>query len=109
MIDYYVRHVALPRTVEGVSLPNDDGSFDIYINSLLPPDKAEAVLRHELRHLKAEHFYVDMPIERMERQAEGEELNPVLHPPEGLLPCFHSPQHLASWINTLCRQYNIDI
>ena len=25
----------LPRAVEGVSVPNDDGSFDIYINSRL--------------------------------------------------------------------------
>ncbi len=109
MIDYYVRRVSLPRAVEGVSLPNDDGSFDIYINSALSPQKAEAVLRHELRHLQAEHFYVDMPIERMEKQAEGEELNAVLHPPEGMLPCFNSELHLEHWINTLCRQYNIEL
>ena len=52
MLDYYVRYIALPRTVEGVSIPNDDGTFDIYINSTLPPAKQDAVLQHELRHLK---------------------------------------------------------
>ena len=43
MIDYYVRTVALPITVEGVSVPNDDGTFDIYINSRLTQKKQEEV------------------------------------------------------------------
>ena len=58
MIDYYVRPIPLPRRVEGVSIPNDDGSFDIYINSNLPPELQQKTLEHELRHLKAEHFYL---------------------------------------------------
>ena len=37
MTDTYVRLVSLPTRVEGVTLPNDDGSFDIYINSRLSP------------------------------------------------------------------------
>ena len=104
MIDYYVRPVPLPRTVEGVSIPNDDGSFDIYINSNLPMERRKKALEHELRHLKAEHFYLDMPIERMERQAEGEELNPLLHPPAGYVPCFSSEAALGRWLDNLCKQ-----
>lgn len=109
MIDYYVRHVALPRSVEGVSMPNDDGTFDIYINSLLPEQRRQQVLEHELRHLRAEHFYLDMPIAAMERQAEGESINPVLHPPEGCIPCFHSEEHLVRWLRTVSRQYHIEL
>ena len=56
MLEYYVRLVSLPRAVEGVSVPNDDGSFDIYINSRLSPQQREETLEHELRHLKQEHF-----------------------------------------------------
>ena len=85
MLEYYVRLVSLPRAVEGVSVPNDDGSFDIYINSRLSPQQREETLEHELRHLKQEHFYLDLPLSRMERQADGEPLNVVLHPPQ-LLP-----------------------
>ena len=109
MIDYFVRQVPLPRKVEGVTIPNNDGSFDIYINSLLPPDRYEQVLEHELRHLRSEHFYLEMPISHMERQADGEELNVVLHPPAGQIPCFHSQEHLASWLNTLFKQYRLDL
>lgn len=109
MIDYFVRYVELPRKVEGVSVPNDDGSFDIYINSLVPEARRPEVLEHELRHLKAEHFYIEMPISQMERQARGEILNPVLHPPQGMIPCFESEQALALWLKNTCLQYNIDL
>ena len=104
MIDYYVRPVALPRRVEGVTVPNDDGSFSIYINSLLPEDRQQNVLRHELEHIKKEHFYIDMPIERMERQADGERMAGVLHPPEGKLAHFPSEAALARYIRSLAAQ-----
>lgn len=101
MTDYFVRLVPLPRAVEGVTIPNDDGTFDIYINSVLPKQKQDAALQHELRHLKADHFYREMPIERMERQADGESINPVLEPDEGSVPCFHSEQAMANWLKAL--------
>ena len=59
MTDTYVRLVSLPAKVEGVTLPNDDGSFDIYINSRLSPLRQQETLEHELRHIRHEHFYLD--------------------------------------------------
>ena len=103
MTDTYVRLVSLPVKVEGVTLPNDDGSFDIYINDRLSP------LKHELRHIRHEHFYLDMPVENMERQADGEALNVVLHPPAGMLPCFASEDALARWLDVLCTQLGVDL
>jgi len=55
--EYFVRRAPFPLSVEGVTLPNDDGSFDIYINALLPPEKQEERLQHELAHIRADHFY----------------------------------------------------
>ena len=74
MTDTYVRLVSLPTRVEGVTLPNDDGSFDIYINSRLSPA-----------------------------------LNVVLHPPAGMVPCFHSEAALAHWVDTLCGQLGVEL
>ena len=65
MTDTFVRLVPLPARVEGVTLPNDDGSFDIYINARLSPARQQETLEHELRHIRHEHFYLDMPIDRM--------------------------------------------
>lgn len=109
MTDYYLRLVELPRKVEGVSVLNDDGSFDIYINSLLPPRRRQEVLEHELAHIRREHFYLDMPLSLMERQAEGEHVNVVLHPPEGLIPCFSSEAALERWLRNLCAQQRLDL
>ncbi|MGI5976173.1 MAG: hypothetical protein ACOX68_00555 [Candidatus Limivicinus sp.] len=104
MTDYYVRLVKLPIKVEGAASPNPDGSFNIYINSQLSQEKQDEVLQHELRHIKEEHFYLDMPVERMERQAGGGTLNEALHPPEGKLARFYSEDSLAAYIRTLLIQ-----
>ncbi|MDD6090605.1 MAG: hypothetical protein SO014_02905 [Candidatus Limivicinus sp.] len=107
--DYYVRLVDMPRAVEGVTVPNGDGSFDIYINSRLSPLQQEETLKHELLHLEREHFYLDIPLERMERQADGEPVNIVLHPPEGMIPCFRSESALARWLRAVCLQQHVDL
>ena len=109
MTDAYVRLVPLPLTVEGVTVPNDDGSFDVYINARLSPTRQQETLEHELRHIRHEHFYLDMPVARMERQADGEALDAVLHPPPGLIPCFDSEEALACFLNALCAQLGLNL
>lgn len=109
MTDYFVRLIRLPVRVEGVTVPNNDGSFSIYINELLPPERRNEVLEHELRHISAEHFYVDMPVEQMERQAHGEPVNLALHPPEGQIVLFHSEKALAAYIRRLAAQRGIKL
>lgn len=47
--EYFVRYLDLPIKVEGVTIPNDDGAFDIYINKNIPPAVREDVLKHEIR------------------------------------------------------------
>ena len=36
----------LPLTVRGVTTPNPDGTFSVYINAALPPEVQEAALQH---------------------------------------------------------------
>lgn len=67
--DYFVRYVALPISVRAVTLPNTDGTFDIYINQNLCEEAQQAALRHELRHIKLGHFYDDEPVQKNEREA----------------------------------------
>ena len=109
-IDYFVHFAKLAtRANPSVVLPNDDGTFDIYINTLFPEDTWEAALRHELRHLKDEHFYIDIPIAAAERQAEGEAVNVVLHPLEGSLPHFASEAAFAHWLQRICAQRGVNL
>lgn len=65
----YVRMVHLPDAIRAVTLPNDDGSFDIYINNALPELLQNRALEHELRHINMNHFYNEDPVTQNETEA----------------------------------------
>lgn len=78
--DYFVRYADLPLSVEGVTVPNTDGTFDIYINALLPEDQQAETLAHELEHIRKDHFYNDIaPVQAIEAEAEH---------PQRVMPCI---------------------
>lgn len=99
--DYFVRYVALPHAVEGLTVPNDDGSFDIYINSELPDAVQKETLAHELRHIHKDHFYNDIT-SLLHLEAEADE-KPVpmakeLRDPRACeIPYFASLEDLNLW------------
>lgn len=72
-VDYYLRFVRFPnRANPGAVIPNDDGTYDIYINTQYYPDNAwvRTVLMHEIRHIILGHFDVlDMTITEIEMEA----------------------------------------
>lgn len=75
--DYYVRFVDFSPTVLGATLPNDDGTFSVYINARLGDDARRETLRHELEHMARDHFYRDAPVAAQEAEARGETVSAV--------------------------------
>ena len=69
--EYFVRLVELPRAVHGTVMPNPDGTFDIYINALLPLDQQQAALEHELEHIRLDHLYSENDLREIEAVADG--------------------------------------
>ena len=66
----FVRHLKLPSDrVRAVTIPNDDGTFDIYINSRLPEELQQKALEHELNHIRKDHFYNEDPVWVNEEEA----------------------------------------
>lgn len=65
----FVRMIPLPEAVRAVTLPNDDGTFDIYVNSILPELLQNRALEHELRHIRMDHFYSEDPVTKNEIEA----------------------------------------
>ena len=104
--DYYVRLVDLdtPR-VDGVTVVNSDGSFDIYINRSLSLRRQRECLEHELRHVRREHFYSDRPVESLELEARGlpvpELINVFDLPDPALIPHFASLDALHAYVSAL--------
>lgn len=69
-MDYFVHLVALPTHINGITVPNSDGTFEIYINANLCQKRQHEALEHELKHIKKDHFYDDIkPIETVENEA----------------------------------------
>lgn len=67
----FVRHLRFPSDrVRAVTIPNDDGTFDIYINSRLPEELQKKALEHELKHIRKDHFYNEDPVWVNEEEAE---------------------------------------
>ena len=66
----YIRSATFPRHIDAVTLPNADGTFDIYVNSVLSPQKQIAALKHELNHIERDHFYKNDGIKLIEAEAD---------------------------------------
>lgn len=50
-------------------MPNEDGSFDIYLNSNLTEEQRQRTLSHELAHIKKNHLYDVCPVWMNEQEA----------------------------------------
>lgn len=82
MIDYFVRLIPLPWGVHGFVTPNDDDTYSIYINSLLPEALQRAALEHELRHILNGDLYSEEPAAVIEGRTAKDRSSPQ----SGLLP-----------------------
>ena len=66
-MDYCVRYVALPLRVHGLTVVDENGFYNIYINCDQSTDVQLDALRHELEHIKRNDFAkTNTPIEFIE-------------------------------------------
>lgn len=66
MGDIFVRLYALPPGINGLTILDSDGNYNVYINSQLPQHKHVEVYRHELKHIQNNDFYNAKPIRDVE-------------------------------------------
>lgn len=65
--DYFVRVVPFPvDRVGGMVMPNDDGTYSIYVNDNLDIYRRRKAARHELDHIERNDFYNDKAIGEIE-------------------------------------------
>ena len=102
--DYFVRVLELPASVRGVTVPNDDGTFSIYINALYGDETQRRILCHELEHIARDHFYKDEPIARQEAEADGKAPSAPSSAAdwEGrAIRCYRSPRALEDYLRSI--------
>lgn len=62
MNDIFIRGIELPFAVKGVTVLDADGNFNVYINTLLSFDTQQKAARHEIAHIKKDHFFDYEPV-----------------------------------------------
>lgn len=69
MGDVFIRGIELPAKVKGVTVVDDDGDYNVYINTSLCEGVQQEALIHEMSHIVSEHFYGFDSVERNEEEA----------------------------------------
>ncbi len=75
MNNVLIRELDFPSTVEGVTVTDTNGDYNVYINANLSPAKKQETLDHELRHIQCDHHYQDTSVADNEIEA-----NQILSP-----------------------------
>ena len=68
-----IRLVDLQLPIKGVTVKDDEGDYNIYINARLSEDERVDAYWHEIEHIRLGHFYQhDRPVAELEAEAEKE-------------------------------------
>ena len=66
MEETIVRLKDLPCGINGMTILDSDGNYNVYINARLSIDDQKKAYRHELRHISRDDFYNDLTIQEAE-------------------------------------------
>ena len=79
MPQVFIRTIPLPYKVHGLVTPNDDGTYNIYLNEHLSEETCRRYLTHELAHISGDHLYDARPVEELENEADKTRMIPLFH------------------------------
>mgnify|MGYP000845306567 CR=1 FL=1 len=65
-MDYYIRYIDLPYRVKGVTVMDEEGFFNVYINARLSYDCQQKAIKHELTHIARGDFFRIEVLEKIE-------------------------------------------
>jgi hypothetical protein len=113
--DYNLHSIDLPLPVVGAVVLLYDGSYDIFLNALLPDELREKGLKHEIQHIDQGHLYNDvLRVTDMEMLADGKPASPqpdrrVMDVfgddrKDGYIPVFHSLDSFYGYLVKLAKQ-----
>lgn len=65
-----IRKIDLPVGIDGITVLDENGDYNMYLNDRLSYDMQAEAFRHEVEHIKQGHFYTYEDIKVLEEQAE---------------------------------------
>jgi len=64
--DVIIRLTDLPFQVKGLTVLDENGDYNIYLNPMYSHETQKEVLEHELGHIEENHFYCELSIKEKE-------------------------------------------
>ena len=65
-----LRLAPLPARVNAVTVVDDNGDFNIYVNENLSIEEQRRAYKHELEHIRQNHLFINKSVEECEAEAE---------------------------------------
>lgn len=65
-----IRKLNLPDGVNGMTVLDSEGDYNIYLNDRLSFDAQAEALRHEVAHIQRGHFHTEQDLKVLEEQAK---------------------------------------
>ena len=60
----------MPPRVNAVTVIDENGDFNVYVNSRLSVEEQQKAYKHECRHIKKDHFHSSKSVEECEEEAK---------------------------------------
>ena len=70
MNDYICRFIDLPSKVNAITVVDENGDYNIYINEKLSDENKKKAFHHECKHIKNNHFFIKKSVYECEKEAE---------------------------------------
>lgn len=64
------RVIDMPLGVKGVTVKDENDDYNIYLNSRYSPDVQAEAFRHEIDHIRKNHFFDERPVKEKEADIE---------------------------------------
>ncbi len=67
-----IRKIDLPIGVDGITVLDENGDYNVYLNARISCNAQADAFRHEVEHVRQGHFYTYEDIKVLEEKAEYE-------------------------------------
>jgi hypothetical protein len=67
MDNIYLRYISLPPTIKGLTVQDEAGDYNIYVNTRLTYEANRQTLQHEIKHIASNDFFKDLPVKDIEK------------------------------------------
>ena len=70
MDEIFCRYANLPSKINAVTVIDENGDYNVYVNVKLSTEAQKQAFRHEVKHIKKNHFFQNKPVKECEEEAK---------------------------------------